>query len=74
MIVGCIAVGTGFLGRGRVLVPLAVATSVAGNVQIEGGEAAQQLVALAGVGAEGHVALDDLGVVSLLGLEIEQPK
>lgn len=39
--------------------------------QFECSKTAKQLVALAGIGAEGHIAIDDLGVILFLGFEIE---
>ena len=45
-----------------------------GGVEVQGGEAPEELVAAAGLGAEAHVAVDYFGVVALLGLEVEQAR
>ena len=77
----------GFLigrGRGGVILPIlgvyhVIIAIVIGIViaitivitQFECSKTAKQLVALAGIGAEGHIAIDDLGVILFLGFEIE---
>ena len=73
----------GFLigrGRGGVILPILgvyhviIAIFIAITIvitQFECSKTAKQLVALAGIGAEGHIAIDDLGVILFLGFEIE---
>ena len=69
----------GFLigrGRGGVILPILgvyhviIAITIV-ITQFECSKTAKQLVALAGIGAEGHIAIDDLGVILFLGFEIE---
>lgn len=53
-----------------VIVAVVIAITIV-ITQFECSKTAKQLVALAGIGAEGHIAIDDLGVILFLGFEIE---
>ena len=58
------------LGVYHVIIAIFIAITIV-ITQFECSKTAKQLVALAGIGAEGHIAIDDLGVILFLGFEIE---